>query len=126
LARHILKGIALKYSVYIGYNTEIDYGLKMPHPTGIVIGEYVKIGKNCIIFQQVTIGGSRIGDVQEKKQPRIGNNNVLFSGAKILGGITISDNVIVGANAVVLKDIPSNSVAVGIPAKITKNDRTEI
>ncbi len=70
------------------------------------------MGQNCLIFQGVTIGVGTSGI------PRIGNNVILSSGAKIIGGITIGNNVTIGANAVVTKDVPDNSIAVGIPAKV--------
>lgn len=77
-----------------------------------MINEATIIGKNCLIFQGVTIGVGTSGI------PRIGNNVILSSGAKIIGGITIGNNVTIGANAVVTKDVPDNSIAVGIPAKV--------
>lgn len=77
-----------------------------------MINEATIIGKNCLIFQGVTIGVGTSGI------PRIGNNIILSSGAKIIGGITIGNNVTIGANAVVTKDVPDNSIAVGIPAKV--------
>lgn len=77
-----------------------------------MINEATIIGKNCLIFQGVTIGVGTSGI------PRIGDNVILSSGAKIIGGITIGNNVTIGANAVVTKDIPDNSIAVGIPAKV--------
>ena len=72
------------------------------------------VGNNCKIFQQVTVGFN--GD----KRPTIGNNVTICCGAKVLGGVTIGENVIVGANAVVVKDVPANSVVGGVPAKIIK------
>lgn len=73
-----------------------------------------KNGKNCKIFQQVTIGYN--GD----EQPIIGDNVVVCCGAKIIGGVKVGNNVIIGANAVVCKDIPDNVVVAGVPAKIIK------
>jgi serine O-acetyltransferase len=121
LSRIMLNRIATKYGCYIGSKTFINYGLKLPHPTGIVIGETVKIGKNCTIFQQVTIGGAKIGDAKENMYPEIGDNVVIFSGAKLLGNISIGNNVIIGANSVVIKSVPDNCTIAGIPAKIIKN-----
>lgn len=78
----------------------------------------VRIGSNCKIFQNVTIGtkwpeGSKIDGV-----PQIGNNVQTGCGAVIIGNITIGDNVYIGANAIVLKDVPDNSIAIGVPAEI--------
>lgn len=97
----------------IGKNLFIDHG------SGVVIGETTIIGDNCTIYQGVTLGGT--GKENGKRHPTIGNNVFIGSGAKVLGNITIGDNVKIGANCVVLKDIPSNSTAVGIPAKIIKH-----
>lgn len=106
-----------RFGVYIGARTIIGTGLKMPHPNGIIIGEGVIIGHNATIYQQVTLGGSRIGDAKENSYPILGDNCVLFSGAKLVGKIRIGCNCVIGANAVVLKDVPDNKTAVGIPAK---------
>lgn len=113
----ILKHIARTYGVYIGYNTNIGIGLKMPHPNGIVIGEGVTIGEYCTIFQQVTLGGARLGDGVSMNYPTIGNNVVLYAGAKVLGKINIGDKVVIGANAVVTKDVPESCISVGVPAR---------
>ena len=88
----------------------------MPHLiNGIVISCGAKIGKHCQIFQQVTIG-------EEKKgYPIIADNCIIGAGAKIIGAVNVGDNVWIGANAVVVDDIPSNSVAVGVPARILPN-----
>lgn len=99
----------------IGKNLFIDHG------AGVVIGETTIIGDNCTIYQGVTLGGT--GKESGKRHPTIGNNVFIGSGAKILGNITIGDNVKIGANSVVLKDIPANSTAVGIPAKIVKRKK---
>lgn len=97
----------------IGKNLLIDHG------SGVVIGETTIIGDNCTIYQGVTLGGT--GKETGKRHPTIGNNVFIGSGAKILGNITIGNNCKIGANSVVLRDIPDNSTAVGIPAKIIKN-----
>lgn len=88
--------------------------IKFPHPQNIVIGSDVQIGDNCIIYQDVTIGQNR------GKYPTIGNNVIIYPGAKIIGNIIIDDFVIVGANAVVISDVPNNAIVAGIPAKIIK------
>jgi len=97
----------------IGKNLFIDHG------SGVVIGETTIIGDNCTIYQGVTLGGT--GKETGKRHPTIGDNVFIGSGAKVLGNITIGNNVKIGANSVVLKDIPENSTAVGIPARIIKN-----
>jgi serine O-acetyltransferase len=91
----------------------IEGGLLMPHPSGVVIHPDVRIGPNCCIAQQVTLGtGSRPG------VPRLGSHVDIGAGAKILGGVTIGDHAVVGANAVVLEDVPPFALAVGVPATI--------
>lgn len=97
----------------IPINSTIAGGLQIPHPNGIVIHPEAKIGPNCLIFQQVTIG-SRAGG----SPPTIGGNVVIGAGAKILGPVNIGDHVQIGANAVVLIDVPTGKVAAGIPAKV--------
>lgn len=101
----------------ISRETKVDGGLVLPHPNGVVIHKNVVIGGNCMIMQQVTIGQLADGAV-----PVLGANVYLGAGAKILGGITIGDNVNIGANAVVMINIPSGCTAVGVPAKIIKTN----
>jgi serine O-acetyltransferase len=121
IAAFILRRIMAVYGVYIGLNANIGYGLYLPHPTGIVIGEYAQLGKNCVIYQQVTVG---LKNNEIKKEniplsyPIIDDNAVLYSGAKVLGNIRVGKNAVVGANAVVLKDVPDNFIARGVPAKL--------
>lgn len=98
----------------IPINCQIGGGLSLPHPNGIVINPGAKIGVNCLILQQVTIGwgGSKRGN------PVLGGHVDIGAGARILGGITIGDHAKIGANAVVLIDVPPGATAVGIPARI--------
>lgn len=94
----------------------IGPGLFISWGFSTVIGAQ-SIGENCYIFQQVTIGNTNDSD-----SPTIGNNVQISSGAKVLGNIKIGDNCRVGANAVVLKDVPPNCTVVGVPAYITRRD----
>ena len=96
----------------IPINTEIGGGLAMPHPNGIVIHANAKVGPNCLIFQQVTLGGNEHG------APTLIGHVDVGAGAKILGHVTIGAHAKIGANSVVLTDIPAGATAVGIPAKI--------
>jgi serine O-acetyltransferase len=98
----------------IPINCEIGGGLLIPHPNGVVIHPGVRIGVNCLIFQQVTIGTRNSPDA-----PIIEGHVDIGAGAKILGPVQIGAHARVGANAVVLSDVPSGGTAVGIPAKIT-------
>ncbi len=99
-------------SLYI-VGDRIGPGFKIQHGFSTIINAE-SIGEKCHIYQQVTIG------VSHGHRPTIGNNVLVCSGAKVFGGITIGDNVTIGANAVVNKSLPSNCVAVGVPAKIVK------
>lgn len=101
--------------IQLPLETVVGKGLCFSHFSCIVINSSAIIGDNCTIFQGVTVGSKRgpKGGV-----PRIGNNVVLASGAKLIGRISIGDNVMVGANATVVTDIPNNAVAVGCPAKV--------
>lgn len=105
----ILTGIEFPCEVEIGKNFRID------HFGDIIVSGYAKFGDNCIIRNGVTVG---LKNIETPVAPKIGNNVNIGTGAKILGPITIGDNVDIGANAVVISDVPSNSIAVGVPAKI--------
>lgn len=93
----------------------IGKGLFIDHGMGVVIGETAEIGDNVVMYHGVTLGGT--GKDKGKRHPTVGNNVIIGSGAKVLGPINIGDNVKIGANSVVLKDVPSNATAVGIPAR---------
>jgi serine O-acetyltransferase len=103
----IITGIELPCEVDVGSNFIID------HFGGIIISGYAKFGDNCRIRSGVVVGLRRL---DEKSAPVIGSNVDIGAGAKLLGPIRIGDNVLVGANAVILCDIPDNSIAVGVPA----------
>ena len=105
-----LTGIEIHPGAVIGSEFFIDHG------SGVVIGETTIIGDNCTIYSGVVLGGTSLK--KEKRHPTIGDNVVIGTGAKILGPITISDNVRIGANSVVVNDVPPNSVVVGVPGKI--------
>ena len=111
LAR-FLTGIEIHPGAVIGRRLFIDHGM------GIVIGETSIIGDDCTIYHGVTLGGT--GKEKKKRHPTLKNNIIVGCGAKVLGNIVISDNVKIGANSVVLKDVPKNSTVVGIPG-VVKN-----
>ena len=85
---------------------------------GVVIGETAEIGDNCTLYQGVTLGGT--GKEQGKRHPTLGDNVMVGAGAKVLGPVLIGNNAKIASNAVVLKEIPSESTAVGIPAKVVR------
>lgn len=97
---------------------KIGKGLFIDHGMGVVIGETAVIGDNCTIYQGVTLGGT--GKDRGKRHPTLGNNVMVGAGAKVLGPIKINDDSKVAANAVVLREVPHNSTAVGIPAKVVR------
>ncbi|PIQ87979.1 MAG: serine O-acetyltransferase [Candidatus Omnitrophica bacterium CG11_big_fil_rev_8_21_14_0_20_43_6] len=111
-------GIEIHPGAHIGKRFFIDHGL------GVVIGETSIIGDDVLLYQGSTLGGT--GIIQGKRHPTIGNNVVVGAGAKVLGNIEIGDNSYIGANAVVIKDVPANSTVVGVPGRITKQDGKKI
>ncbi|OQW30867.1 MAG: serine O-acetyltransferase [Nitrospira sp. SG-bin1] len=111
LARWVT-GVEIHPSAKIGTGFFIDHGM------GVVIGETAEIGDYVTLFQGVTLGGT--GKERGKRHPTLGNHVVVGAGAKILGGITIGDNVKIGANSVVLKNVPANSTVIGVPARVIK------
>lgn len=102
----------------------IGKGLVIDHGMGVVIGETTVIGDNCTLYQGVTLGGT--GKDHGKRHPTLGDNVMVGAGAKVLGPFTIGDNTKIAANAVVLEEIPENSTAVGIPAKVVRREGVKI
>ncbi len=105
-------GIEIHPGATIGRRLVIDHG------TGIVIGETAEIGDDVLIYQGVTLGGT--GKDVGKRHPTIGNNVMVGAGARVLGPITIHDNVRIAAGAVVLQDVPEGATAVGVPAQVVR------
>ena len=104
--------IQRKFNIAISPYCSIGNSLKLPHPIGVVIGRDAIIGNDCDIYQNVTLGQ------KDGKYPRLGNNVTVYAGAQIIGDVQIGDGAVIGANAVVLNDIPAGARAVGVPAKI--------
>ena len=107
-------GIEIHPAAKIGKNLFIDHGM------GVVIGETAVIGDNCTIYQNATLGGT--GKERNKRHPTLLDNVVVGAGAKVLGNITVGNNVKIGANAVVLKDVPDDCTVVGVGRVINKTD----
>ncbi|HXE63762.1 MAG TPA: serine O-acetyltransferase [Bryobacteraceae bacterium] len=105
-------GIEIHPGATIGRRFFIDHGM------GVVIGETTEIGDDVLIYQNVTLGGT--GNERGKRHPTIGNNVVIGTGAKVLGGITIGANARIGAGSVVVKPVPDNSTVVGIPGRVVR------
>jgi serine O-acetyltransferase len=98
----------------MAWQAQVGPGFNLLHPTGVVVGKHVKIGKNCMVQDGVTLGG-RGGT--EDGHPTVGDNVQIGCGAKLLGPVVIGDSAKIGANAVVLNDVPDGATAVGIPAR---------
>ena len=111
-------GIEIHPGAKIGKRLVIDHGM------GIVIGETAEIGADCLIYHGVTLGGT--GKDVGKRHPTIGNNVLIGTGAKVLGPFKVGDNSRIAANSVVLSEIPPNSTAVGVPARVVKVDGRKV
>ena len=111
---HFLTTVDIHPAARIGSRVFID------HAVGVVIGETAIIGDDVLIYQQVTLGGVSLS--HGKRHPTVEDNVVIGAGAKVLGNITLGEGSRVGANSVVLRDVPANSTAVGIPARIISCD----
>ena len=116
MSRLMMNRYQYKYGICIPYNTRIAEGLYIGHYGGIFVNHEARIGKNCNINQDVSIGATYGG--RNPGIPVIGDNAYLGPGAKIIGGITLGNNVAVGANCVVNIDVPDNGVVIGNPCKI--------
>ena len=112
-------GIEIHPGATIGRRFFIDHGM------GVVIGETTEIGDDVLIYQNVTLGGT--GKEKGKRHPTIGSNVVIGTGAKVLGGIAVGDNVKIGAGSVVVKPVPDHSTVVGIPGRVVRmsSERSE-
>lgn len=118
IARFISQRSRHKTGIEIHPGATIGKGLFIDHGMGVVIGETTIIGDDCTIYQNVTLGGT--GKDQGKRHPTLGDNVLVGAGAKVLGPFTVGNNARVAAGAVVLDEVPPNSTAVGVPAKIVR------
>ncbi|MBD3179807.1 MAG: serine acetyltransferase [Candidatus Latescibacteria bacterium] len=116
----ILKVNKTLNSCVIGRGVSFGEGFVLMHPVGVVINGAVTGGKNVVLESGVVLGASRNGFPVEV--PELGSNIFIGAGAKIIGKVRVGDNVTVGANAVVLSDVPDNSVVVGVPAREVKRE----
>lgn len=112
-AKKYYKKLFSRYNIFLCKTTEIGKGLNMPHPTGIIFGEYARLGENCTVYQHVTVGTKHLNDYKDRLYPEIGNGCVLFAGACVLGKIEVGDGTTVGCNSVLTKSTPPNSTVVG-------------
>lgn len=122
-ARMMMRKYQYRYGIDIPYTTAIDTGFYIGHIFGIIVNSQSIIGKNCNISQGVTLGESNRG--KNKGFPTLGDNVYIGPGAKIVGAVRIGNNVAIGANCVVTKDVPDNAVVVGVPGKVISMDGAE-
>ena len=118
IARYLSQRARHKTGVEIHPGATIGKGLVIDHGMGVVIGETTVIGDNCLIYQNVTLGGT--GKDHGKRHPTLGNNVMVGAGARVLGPFKVGDNSRIAAGAVVLTEIPPNSTAVGVPARVVR------
>ena len=109
-----MTGIEIHPAAKVGPGLFIDHGL------GVVIGETAEVGENVTILQGVTLGGTSLR--REKRHPTLGDNVVVGAGAKIIGAFKIGDGSRIGAGSVVVREVPPNSVVVGVPGRVTYRD----
>ena len=108
------------FGATIGKRLFIDHGM------GVVIGETTIIGDDCVLYQGVTLGGVGTGEHKVKRHPTLLNNVMISAGAKVIGDVTIGNNSIVGAQTVVLANVPDNCTVVGVPAFIVKENGVRV
>ncbi len=118
LARMISQNSRRRTGIEIHPGAKIGKRLVIDHGMGIVIGETAEIGDDCLIYHGVTLGGT--GKDVGKRHPTIGNNVLIGAGAKVLGPFAVGNNSRIAANSVVLSEIPDDSTAVGVPARVIK------
>ena len=124
IARAISQLSRCMTGIEIQPGAKIGKGLLIDHGSGVVIGETAEIGDNCLIYQGCTLGGT--GKEHGKRHPTLGNNVMVGSGAKILGPFKVGDGAKIAANAVVLEEVPPNCTAVGVPARIVKQNGKKV
>lgn len=111
-----ITGVEIHPGAKIGHNVFIDHGM------GVVIGETAEVGDNVTLYHGVTLGGTSLN--KTKRHPTIGDHVVIGAGAKVLGAIVIGSNSRIGANAVVVKSTPPDSVIVGVPGQVVLREHT--
>lgn len=114
IAKFLWVRITKNTGCYLSPKAKVGKGLRLPHATGIVIGDGVSIGDNVTIYQHVTLGQKG----SDESYPTIGNNVTIYAGACIIGNITIGEGAVVGANSVVTKDVAAHTTVAGVPAKV--------
>lgn len=111
IRKYFERRIFYKYNCEISSSANIHNSVKFIHPIAIVIGSNAVIEKNCVVYQSVTIGSTINND---NKMPHIKEGTIVYAGAKLIGNITIGKNCIIGANTIVTKPVPDNSIVIGV------------
>ena len=106
----------------VAWQARISAGLVLRHPVGVVIGAGVRAGENLILQQGVTIGGDGGSKLDEDHFPTIGDNVRIGPGARLLGNITVGDGAVIGANSVVIRDVPAGAFVAGVPARVIRTE----
>jgi serine O-acetyltransferase len=119
-ARYVMSMARFFTGIEIHPAATLGPGLFIDHGMGVVIGETAEVGENVTLLQGVTLGGTSLK--REKRHPTLGNNVVVGAGAKIIGALRIGDGSRIGAGSVVVREVPPNSVVVGVPGRVTYRD----
>jgi serine O-acetyltransferase len=119
----VLHHYSIRYGIYVSRDTRIGSGFYIGHFGGIVVNQAVRIGNNCNLSHGVTLG--RINRGERAGCPTIGNDVYIGPGAKVLGHIEVGDRAAIGANAVVIEDVPAGAVVGGVPARILSQQGSE-
>src|SRR5712691_12675908 len=120
LARFVSHVARFLTAIEIHPAARIGPGLFIDHGAGVVIGETAEVGENVTLLQGVTLGGTSLK--REKRHPTLGDSVVVGAGAAVIGAITIGEGTRIGAGSVVVRDVPPNSVVVGVPGRVTYRD----
>lgn len=124
LARLISQLVRFFTGIEIHPGAKIGKGLMIDHGSGVVIGETTVIGDDCTIYQGVTLGGT--GKEIGKRHPTLGDHVIVGSGARVLGPFTVGDHAKIASNAVVLREVPPHATAVGVPAKVVRQNGKKV
>ncbi len=123
VALFFLNHYRYKFGIGIPFEAEIGSGLYIGHFGGIIVYPYCRIGKNCNLSHGVTLGKTNRG--RNAGYPTIGDNVYIGPGAKVIGAVSVGNNVAIGANCVVTKDVPDYAVIVGVPGKVISHEGSE-